>query len=64
MQTWKSKALQCTNINTPGNKYIVVVDDIGCIAHVHQSDILREGNAAERDNYIHISEFPQDLELI
>ena len=33
----------------------------GCIEHVHQFVVLKEGDTSERDNYVHISVLVQDL---
>ena len=42
-------------VDTPGNDHVVVVDDEHSVEEVCQSDSLEDGDAAERDNFIHIS---------
>ena len=43
-------------VDTPaGNDQVVVVDDEDGVEEVCQSDSLEDGDAAERDNFIHIS---------
>ena len=44
-------------VDTPGNDHVVVVDDEDGVEQVRQSDSLEEGDAAERDDFIHILEF-------